>query len=442
MNRNRFIYLVGLALVCFVAIISPVLYRPPSFLAKTSFSTYCEQTGELAQFTCDLAHAQKAKQLDEIERIIDRVTQMLGDRAGKPSPPDPFAPISGGSQGSPYLEVTNAFEPYRKAMEKDRWWRSRPQPTELEQAPRFLASIIMGVLAAQRAGVENSPQLLQIAEEVANYLLWTQKQGQQGLFPFPDARGKGKRLSKLVEEFLTIAERENMVSEVLVNGWIVNDLGDGGLQFDNGLCGVAMLELYEATGDNKYLESARSAADWAIGQPTVPNWNYNSFSIFLLANAYRVTGDRRYLESAKEKARLGLYPGQLKAGPNRGRWLDPHNARLVYHFFILRGLGALAAALPDADPSLEQALESLTLALQVSNREIIEKGVTSPDYALEVLSRLQLSLPKDSLSNTQTSEALKIVEDYTIAIFQQGKLPVPPASWGLFLENQTATVAK
>ena len=69
------------------------------------------------------------------------------------------------------------------------------------------------------------------------------------------------------------------------------------------------------------------------------NFNYNAFSVSLLANAYRVTGEKAFLDAAWQKFRVGIAPGQA---PN-GRWMDAHNARTVYHIIILRALGDLAA---------------------------------------------------------------------------------------------------
>ena len=108
-----------------------------------------------------------------------------------------------------------------------------------------------------------------------------------------------------------------------MNGWIVEDANHGDLQFDNALAGDAMLSLYEATSDGKYRQGAIRAADWAVQQPIVVNWNYNAFSVFFLADAYRVTGQRRFLESAKQKARFGIEPGQLRSGPHAGHWVTP-----------------------------------------------------------------------------------------------------------------------
>ena len=35
---------------------------------------------------------------------------------------------------------------------------------------------------------------------------------------------------------------------------------------------------------------------------------------------------------------------QLTEGPRKGRWADAHNARPPYHYIMVRGLAALAAA--------------------------------------------------------------------------------------------------
>jgi len=51
---------------------------------------------------------------------------------------------------------------------------------------------------------------------------------------------------------------------------------------------------------------------------------------------------RRHLDAALKKFRVGVAPGQAE----NGRWIDAHNARSVYHVIILRGLAALANALP------------------------------------------------------------------------------------------------
>jgi len=98
------------------------------------------------------------------------------------------------------------------------------------------------------------------------------------------------------------------------------------LQFDNGECGIAMFDLFELTQDPRYLDSARQAANWALTRPLCTNWNYNSFSVHLLAKAYDVTQEPEYRDAALKKALLGVIPGQLIDGPRAGRWMDAHNA--------------------------------------------------------------------------------------------------------------------
>ncbi len=52
-----------------------------------------------------------------------------------------------------------------------------------------------------------------------------------------------------------------------------------------------MLEGYDLLHDKKYLESARRASDWAASHELVANFNYNSFSVWLLARMYQENGE-------------------------------------------------------------------------------------------------------------------------------------------------------
>jgi hypothetical protein len=229
-----------------------------------------------------------------------------------------------------------------------------------------------------------------------------------------------------------------MLDTMIRNGWVIDDHGDGGLQFDNGLCGVAILELYAATKDERYRRAVKAAADWAVHQPVVPNWNYNSFSVYLLAKAARSTGERRYLESAKQKARLGVYPGQLTDGPYKGRWADPHNARPNYHYIIVRGLASLIAAMDDNDADRPTAISSLRLALRARNRDFVEHGIMSKDAALEALLLLKME-PKlriPELGGCSTDEAIGVLERAVTAEYRSDRLPLAPGVWGGLLEYE------
>jgi hypothetical protein len=402
-------------------------------------SRYCQfkTENEINQLQCKLAQAQQKKDQSEIDKISVQSIKLLGNQAGVPEKSEQFIKVDPQSRKLTSPEVSTAFIPYGQKIQKYAWWLSQPTSTELKTPLRAIASVITGVLAAREAGSEYSDHLLKIAQNAGDYIVWVQQQADRGVFPLPDMRGKEGRIPSLMTEFLAQAEKNQQISQVISNGWIVEDLGGGDLQFDNGVCGVALLELYEATQDQKYLQSALKAADWAINQPVVPNWNYNSFSIFLLANAYRITGNEKYLNSAKEKARLGLYPGQLQTGTHKGRWLDPHNARLAYHYIMIRGLGSLVAVLPANDPDLPIATKHLSLALQAANKEILANGISEADYILEVLSRLKLTLPPESgrLADEHRSSVLDLVGRYASSQFLSGKLPVSPGAWGLYLRT-------
>ena len=94
---------------------------------------------------------------------------------------------------------------------------------------------------------------------------------------------------------------------------------------DNGRCGMAMMQLYRATGDKRYLDSARMLGDayirWADGEPYLKQTAFSpnecdlssmkrsakpcSAPVFydgmalLLANLYRITGEEKYRDQLK-----------------------------------------------------------------------------------------------------------------------------------------------
>jgi hypothetical protein len=156
----------------------------------------------------------------------------------------------------------------------------------------------------------------------------------QGHFPFPDLRGKNIRFGDMTEKQLQNG------SIKIEDGWIITPDPDGGSQFDTGVCGVALLRAGELLKDETYLAAGRRAAEWAAKQTCCANFNYNAFSVSLLACA-------GMKEAALLKLRVGVAPGQAK----NGRWIDPHNARTVYHVIILRdefdAMGITVEALPE-----------------------------------------------------------------------------------------------
>lgn len=194
------------------------------------------------------------------------------------------------------------------------------------------------------------------------------RQHQSGVFPFPSGPGLNPR--EKVGHIVARAMKEH--PEMVVDGWISDDRDDGGLQFDNGLCGRALVSAWELTKDDRYLAAARRAGDWAVSRPLVSNWNYNAFSVGLLARLASATEDARFLDAAVKKADAGVMPGQMTSG----RWFDQHNACAVYHNILMRELLELLHALPAAHSFRPTVLDSVTRGLDQAADETLSRGYT------------------------------------------------------------------
>lgn len=179
-------------------------------------------------------------------------------------------------------------------------------------------------------------------------------QTKTGAFGYPYDAARSDRLGKMAAE--RVAEGQRLGRTMTEGVWMIEDLDHGDLQFDNGVCGLALLEGYALTKDATLLDSARRAGEWAMTRPLVTNWNYNAFSARLLARLYLATREARYLDAARRKFELGVLPGQTETG----RWLDPHNARTQYHSILATALAdyveALAAAQAPEEPAARHAL--------------------------------------------------------------------------------------
>jgi hypothetical protein len=382
-----------------------------------------------------LRAAQQREDLPAVLSLAQRAKLALGNEAGEPNRPENFRPIPALAKPLSQNEITVAFEPYLQHIVQNKWWRIGDDPRHLVRPLRDTASVVVGCVYAYRAKCAHSEQLMSLAKDAAEYLLWTQKQSNLGMFPFPANRDGKAESFAAAARFLKQAEQIGKLADVEANGWIVADLGDGGLHFDNGTCGVAILELYRLTKDERYLDSAKSAGEWAIQQPAVPNWNYNSFSVFLLAELARETGDMKWRDAAVKKARFGVYPGQLTEGNNKGRWFDGHNARLPYHYILLRSLVSLAACLDEDSPEYRQATDALVLGLKARNEGFVTQGIGNVETPFEVLLLMEQYFPesKDRIGNVHHSEALQALETYCVAQFRAKRPPVAPGVWGRYL---------
>ena len=392
---------------------------------------------EWSSLVAEITRAMAADDLERVRAVVAQARSRLGEKAGGAEVADEFRSLPRGASRLTREEARRGFTPHFEQLEGMRWWIVGVDPAQLKAPLRGVASVISGQVAAVRSGLEGSERGLAMARDAADFLIWAQEEAGAGCYPFPAARGtSGARAMEVASRFLAQAEKAGRLGEITRNGWVFEDLGDGGLQFDNGECGVAMLELHAITGEQRYLDSARRAADWALARPLCAKWNYNSFSVRLLARAFRSTGDARYLEAAVRKARVGVLPGQLEDGPRAGRWFDPHNARPAYHYIMMGALGELVAVMPASHENRPEILRALSLGLKTRNSEMVTRGVMNKESALDALLAVRSVFGSDPtfLQETMSDQALQVIGLLVSAEARRGKPPVAPGPWGRFLE--------
>jgi len=285
------------------------------------------------------------------------------------------------------------------------WQRSWPARVKRDPVPDLTRSdvkhpllrhpsyVVLGGLAALKCGVGDAAEIEREVKARLEYLLAVQRP--YGLFPFADLRGRSSQFTPLLENHY------RTWPEDFDNGFVVEDHLDGGLQFDNGVCAVTMISAYEALGDERYRAAAKKACGWTLKRPIVVNWNYNAFSVWALARYVRATGDKTFVAPAVERLRLGVLPGQTA----NGRWMDPHNARTVYHAIILRAMAELYTVLP-ADESIRPRLkEAIRKADRAMVEEICTRGATDADHSLSALRVVERALGPDA----RRSEAIRVL---------------------------------
>lgn len=270
------------------------------------------------------------------------------------------------------------------STQEGRWgWdqarRLETAPGEGGKVPRLRVSErqIRALLHSHEAGLDPDGSLLRLARRGLDYLVSAQTPS--GAFGYPyDPTGPGLRQAAAAavergrSRGLTMVER----------GWVVEDLGDGGLNFDNGMCGAVLIHGYALTGERRYLEAALRAGHWARPRVYSPNFNYNGFSGLLFARLYRVTGDRAWLEDARGIFEYGVMAGQL---PN-GRWFDQHNAKIQYHAILCTQVAEYLLALQFAkDPSIARVEQALRRGLDNLAAELVMYGTNNAEEALSLL---------------------------------------------------------
>ena len=390
-----------------------------------------------------LVSAQRGQDPAAVRAVVAESLLIYGDQAGLPEVKDAYRSPVASSELFSAERIAEAFGPYADHIEKIRWWKVGVDPTKLNHALRETATITRACLAVARSEPKLTLRLLPIARECGDFMLWAQSEAGTGVIPFPALRDGSGRSFEVSERYLAGLEKSGQLISVVRKGWVSFDpTEDGGLQFDNGLGGCALLDLFAATRDQRYLAGALKAADWAAAAPVVTNWNYNSFSLQLLAQTYEATHEERYLLAARRKFLIGVQPGQLIDGPRAGRWADAHNARPAYHYIMVRALASLVAVMPKDDTERPALLACLRLALRARNPEFASKGIMNIDSSVEALVAVE-NLPsgiRAELGPCDITEALDVLERYVAHDVMKSKPSAGPEACALLLERASRRV--
>lgn len=391
---------------------------------------------DAAETTREIAAAQKAGNETEVKNLAKAYAESRGEKAGIPDEESQF--VMPDEDAIPLVpdQIPGLFNRALGTIKENGWWKEIKNGSDCQAPLRAVASVVEGCLIAREAGCEEAETLATEAKAAADFLIQAQTEAGQGCYPFPGWRGKRGKLGVMADQFLKKAEAAGKTESILKGGWIMDDLEHGDLYFDTGLAGCAVIAYYEFSKEEKYLKSAEAAAAWAMARSAVPNWNYNSFLVQFFSAMHHATKDPKYLEAAKSKAKLGILPGQLTEGPRAGRWADPHNARLVYHFILLRGLTTLILELPKEDPDRAVFENALKLGLKAGNPELITNGGTNPDTTLDVYCRLlqNKNVFEDLIIDTESYDASRMIFRAVVEEFKNEHATVSPGTWARYLK--------
>jgi len=320
----------------------------------------------------ELLDAMRAGDDAGIEAAKRELVKKMGKYAGVPEIiPEYGSPID---TSLPDLAKVEKLwhESFKRMQGRNGWEVADPPKAEIQTGPRLRVSFrnARAYLHSYNAGLERSDEYLKYAVEGFNYI--TSTQASTGVFGYPYDPNTKNRLKQAAARVVEEGRARGLT--MVENGWVIDDLESGGLQFDNGVCGAGLLYAYAITGDARYLDSARRAAEWAIDRPLVNNWNYNCFSGWVLARLYRVTDEQRYLDAATVKFKYGVLPGQME----NGRWFDQHNARIQYHSVMLRSLVDFYLALVAAgDPYAGEVKDHVIRGLDNLAEQITTYGASN-----------------------------------------------------------------
>jgi len=338
--------------------------------------TYAEMK-RLGGINKNLATAMAAGKVADVQAVVAEMKKVLGDNAGVPDARRKgetvaVVPVKAVDIADLFVRILDAEEDKLKLFTA-----GKPLPAAL---PRDYATIAEGCVAMRPLVEKHQPKKLDALDKLIAGCCtsMTAVQTAAGFFKFPDLRGKHIRFGEMIEQLVEKG------ADSVEAGWVVVAAPDGGSQFDAGECGVALLRAGAALKNPSWTAAGLKAAAWAKSSPPAANFNYNAFSVRLLCEAYRQMQDAAYRDAAWATWRLGVAPGQTDGG----RWADPHNARTVYHFIILRAANDLLEITPPGEDRtvLKRAVRS---AVKAVLDEADKLGAPATSYTVQELGRVE-----------------------------------------------------
>lgn len=311
---------------------------------------------------------------DGLRRTREAIIQGMGEYAGiSEDQPDYGQPIDSSLPDLAGVEKLWA-QSFARMKGRHGWEQAATAKTQGRPQPRLRISFrsARAYLQSYEAGLPDKDEYLKSARQGFDYIL--SAQASTGAFGYPYFPNAKDGLLSAAARVVKAGEARGL--KMTEGDWVIEDLDDGGLQFDNGESGLGLLHAYALTGKQQYLDAARRAGDWAARRPLVSNFNYNGFSGELLARLYRVTGEQRFLDLGLEKMKYGVLPGQMTNGRWPGRWFDQHNAAIQYHSIMMAQLMELYLALQKAKhPYAAEIKQRITLGLDSLANEVNTQGV-------------------------------------------------------------------
>ena len=384
-----------------------------------------DQAAKLAPLVERTEQAMRRLDKEAVVELVAKLREAHGKYAGVPEVcPEYVNPINA---NRPDLDRVVAL--WRKSFERmkgqNAWERAPSLDAKQQTGDRLRVSLrhARAYLQSCDAGIDGKDEFLQYALAGFDYIAACQ--GSNGCFGYPYHPGGPGLKTGAAELVQKIVAAGKPFDQIVERGWIINDfrMGGGGLQFDNGICGIGLIYAYADTGNSKYLEAARHAGEWAIAQTIVRNWNYNCFSGQLLARLYRVTGEARFLDEARHKFQVGVLPGQME----NGRWVDQHNACIQYHSVMLRALIDYYLALVQAgDVDAERVKGHILLGLGNLAEQITKYGASNIHemLSLDALSLGLLTFEDHPEWDRAANVCVNAICDVALPMLEQRRMPM------------------